>query len=550
MEKNITPNNVKKPDFLRTFLLTLSVFLLLNLIFGKKPEPIKPVTFNKEANNSNIKRVLHKFKTDTVSGNFNSNGIRIDDFILNKYKQNKSNTSPNIEMLNYSKNSKDNKYIEVGFLSSDDKNIFPDRLTNWKVINKTNNSIKLSWINKNNIKFLRTILLDDKYMLRVNDEVINNSNNKIEFYPYIRMVNNFDILKQVFASHHGFVGFLGNNLYEYAYKSMDTRINEINAKTGWFGFTTDYFMNIFIPQNNEKPFTVRTFALDNDKTAKDGKLIKQFQSDYISEAVTIDKEKRFVNSSLFYIGPKQQEIIKEYENKYKIEKFDLSIDYGYFYILTKPFTKILKYLYEFTGNFGLAIIIFTILVRLLFFPIVQKSFKNMAIMKKLQPEVTRIQQLYSGNKQMASIEIMMLYRKNKVNPLSGCLPILLQIPVFFSLYKALIISIEMRHAPFILWINDLSSADTTNIFNLFGLLPFTPYKWLPVIGILPIIMGITIYLQQKIQPIVANMDNVQLRILKFFPLFLVFIFAKFPAGLLIYWIVNNILSILQQRLIK
>ena len=225
------------------------------------------------------------------------------------------------------------------------------------------------------------------------------------------------------------------------------------------------------------------------------------------------------------------------------------IDYGYFYILSKPFTLILKWFYDITGNFGFSIILFTVLIRALLFPIAQKSFKSMKKMKAMQPEMKRIQTMYANNKQMMNMQLAMLYKKSGVNPLSGCLPLLIQIPVFFALYKSLVISIEMRQAPFILWINDLSAPDPTSIFNLFGLLPFTPYAWLPNIGVLPILMGVTMYIQQQMQPM-AGMDETQAKVMEFLPFIFVIMFGGFPSGLLLYWIVNNILSILQQKFIK
>ena len=242
-------------------------------------------------------------------------------------------------------------------------------------------------------------------------------------------------------------------------------------------------------------------------------------------------------------------IISKYETEYSIPKFDLVIDYGYFYILSKPFTIILKWFYELTGNFGFAIILFTLLIRLLLFPIAQKSFKSMKKMKEMQPEMKRIQTMYANNKPMMNMQLAMLYKKSGINPLSGCLPLLIQIPVFFALYKSLIISIEMRQAPFILWIHDLSAPDPTSIFNLFGLLPFTQYSWLPSIGVLPLLMGISMYIQQKMQP-VSGMDPTQMKMMHLLPWIFVIVFAGFPSGLLLYWIVNNILSILQQKFIK
>ena len=388
-------------------------------------------------------------------------------------------------------------------------------------------------------------------MLTVKDKIINNSKEDFELFPYARAVYSHNMYEAPKSSHIGFVGLLDGKLEEYTYnKITKEKTKEFSSKNGWLGFGSDYFMTVLIPQQNS-PFTARVLELSNSElpTPKAKTNYKQFQADYVRDIINIKKGSSEEITSQIYIGAKVSSIISQYEEKFSIPKFDLVIDYGYFYILSKPFSIILKWLDKLTGNFGLAIILFTIMIRAILFPIAQKSFKSMEKMKKMQPEMKRIQTLYANNKQQMNIELAMLYKKSGVNPLSGCLPLLLQIPVFLALYKSLVISIEMRQAPFFGWIHDLSVADPTTIFNLFGILPFTPWAWLPHIGILPIIMGITMYIQQSLQPAMSA-DPTQAKIMKFLPLIFTIMFAGLPSGLVLYWTVNNILSIIQQKFIR
>lgn len=558
MEKNITPNNqVQKPSFWKTFIYVFCVLVIFNAIFGKKKETlptVNPLTLSKRVE---IERNLVPFSTESLKGNFNSVGLRLDDVVLKKYKVSLADDAKNVELLKYIKDEdkvdEKSSYIELGLLGSNDNtSFFPTNMTKWKVDSKSQNSITLSWTNSQNVRFVRTLSFDENYMLTVKDKVVNNSNIDVEFFPYARVVQSVDMTKQITSSHTGFVGFLDGNLEEYKYSSIaSSKTREFNSKDGWLGFGSDYFMTMLVPEENNKNFTARVLELSDPSIPNpNGKSnIRQFQADYVRDMISVAPHKSEEVVSYVYIGAKEQNIISQYETKYSIPKFDLVIDYGYFYILSKPFTLILKWFYDITGNFGFSIILFTVLIRALLFPIAQKSFKSMKKMKAMQPEMKRIQTMYANNKQMMNMQLAMLYKKSGVNPLSGCLPLLIQIPVFFALYKSLVISIEMRQAPFILWINDLSAPDPTSIFNLFGLLPFTPYAWLPNIGVLPILMGVTMYIQQQMQPM-AGMDETQAKVMKFLPFIFVIMFGGFPSGLLLYWIVNNILSILQQKFIK
>ncbi len=559
MEKNITPNKTqaKKPSFFKTFLYVLSVVLVWEMVFGEKKEElstINPLSMNKKVE---IKRNLVPFETTSLKGNFNTVGLRLDDIILKDYKKSLEENSSNIELLKYIKDeTKENEkssYVEIGLLTSGESNIsFPTNLTNWQVLGKDDKSITLSWNNNKGVVFLRKLSFDDKYMLTVQDSVKNNSSEIVEFFPYARVVKAHDVSTPPTSSHTGFVAYLNNDLEEYGYSEITSAKEEkFNSKDGWLGFGSDYFMTMLVPDQNSKPLTARVLEISENSipTPENKSTYKQFQADYVRDVVSLKSGEDIKITSRVYIGAKEPETIAKYETEFSIPKFDLVIDYGFFYILSKPFTQILKWFYDFTGNFGIAIILFTLLIRIILFPVAQKSFKSMEKMKKMQPEIKRIKTQYANNKQMMNLELAMLYKKSGVNPLSGCLPLLVQIPVFFALYKALVISIEMRQAPFMLWINDLSIPDPTSLFNLFGILPYTPYSWLPHIGILPIIMGVTMYIQQKMQPQMST-DETQNKIMKFLPILFTFMFAGLPSGLVLYWTVNNILSILQQKFMK
>ena len=558
MEKNITPNQkLNRPSFWHTFVYVFSIFLILQLIFGRKNETLPTINPLSKTKPQKIARKLIPFSTDSLNGNFNSVGLRVDDVILKKYKVSLDKNSKNIELLKYidsEKNSNEkSSYMEFGFIpTGDDLSLFPTNATIWNVVSHTNNSVTLSWKNSRGLTFQRLLTFDNDYMLTVTDTIKNNSQSEVSFYPYARIVASNNMSKPVSNSHTGFIAYLGNNLHEEKYQQISSsKPLEFNSNNGWLGFTSDYFMTILVPSENSKSFTARVLKLPQttEIKTKSSEQFAQFQSDYVKDIVIIPSKSDITIVNHAYIGAKVPSIISKYETEYSIPKFDLVIDYGYFYILSKPFTIILKWFYELTGNFGFAIILFTLLIRLLLFPIAQKSFKSMKKMKEMQPEMKRIQTMYANNKPMMNMQLAMLYKKSGINPLSGCLPLLIQIPVFFALYKSLIISIEMRQAPFILWIHDLSAPDPTSIFNLFGLLPFTQYSWLPSIGVLPLLMGISMYIQQKMQP-VSGMDPTQMKMMHLLPWIFVIVFAGFPSGLLLYWIVNNILSILQQKFIK
>jgi YidC/Oxa1 family membrane protein insertase len=549
MEKNVTNGGAaKRPDFLKILLWVFTAYILAQVIFRPKEIAIPPqgadLSGLKEA-----KRILVPFETASLRGNFNSAGLRLDDVALKDYRESREKDSPNVELLRHVADGDGSvdksSYVEFGLLGAEEESyLFPNKGTEWRVAERTPSSISLEWTNANGAVFGRELSFDDKYMLTVRQKVLNRSKSEIGFYPYARVVRAHDIAAGRAAAHSGFAGYLGGRLEELTWRDLDKKGAEFQSSGGWLGFGTDYFMTMLVPGEGGA-FTARASELSKGGASS----IRQFQADYVRDAVIVPPGEEAETVSHIYIGAKESDAIARYERELAIPKFDLVIDYGSLYILAKPFTQMLKFLHKFTGNFGWAIVIFTILIRLLLFPVAQKSFKSMEKIKKLQPEMKRIQTLYANDRQRMNMELAMLYKTRGVNPLSGCLPILLQLPVFIALYKALIVSIEMRQAPFVLWIADLSAPDMTSVFNLFGLLPYTPWSWLPQIGLLPVLMGFTMWAQQAMQPAMGA-DSAQMKFMKFLPLIFTLLLAGFPSGLVLYWTVSNVFSIVQQKYMK
>ena len=334
--------------------------------------------------------------------------------------------------------------------------------------------------------------------------------------------------------HEGFIGVFDGELKEDDYDDIKDKKIVRNSDNGWLGITDKYWVTAIVPPK-DKNFKSTFLYKDN------------FRANYIlNSPVTINPKSTSSNEVRLFVAAKEVETVDGYAESENIEKFDLTIDWGWFYFFTKPLFFVIDYLFKLSGNFGIAIVLITLAIRIIFFPLANYSFRSMAKMKALQPEMVRLKELHKDDKVKLQQEMMALYKKEKVNPASGCLPILIQIPFFFAIYKMLFISLEMRHQPFFGWIQDLSAKDPTTIFNLFGLIPWDPPGFL-IIGIWPILMGLTMYLQQKLNP--APADPIQAKIFAFFPLFLTIILAPFPSGLVVYWTINNILTIAQQWVI-
>ena len=478
-------------------------------------------------------RVL--LENSKIKGSISLEGAIIDDLSFKNYKEDiKSNNK--VLFLN-PKETENGYFIESGWASIGNKIKVPTNKSIWNVVgNKilsVNNPITLEWSNGSKLIFRKKIVIDDKYLFKINQEVENKSSKKIELYPYAQITRNKKPkdLKGFYILHEGFIGVLDKELKEDDYDDIEEEKIVREANEGWIGITDKYWMTALVPETGEK--FKSTFLYQDAYKA----------NFLLNNPKIIEPSSKINNEIKIFIAAKEVRTIDAYAANEKIEKLDLIIDWGWFYFFTKPLFFAVDYLFKLTGNFGIAIILITAIIRLIFFPLSNYSFKSMAKMKALQPEMTRLKDLHKDDKVKLQQAIMSLYKKEQINPASGCLPVLIQIPFFFAIYKMLFISLEMRHQPFFGWIKDLSAPDPTSLFNLFGLLPFNPPSFL-IIGVWPILMGLTMFLQQKLNP--APTDPIQAKIFMFFPLFLTVILASFPSGLVLYWTINNILTIAQQ----
>ncbi len=474
------------------------------------------------------------FENPNVIGSISLKGATIDDLTFKNYNV-ELEGNEKITLLG-PRNIKEGYLIESGFVTSDKNIDIPTSETIWSIKGNRklteNSPIKLSWTNDQGITFEKEISLDDKYLFSIKQRVINKSNGKYDFYSYGQIIRNEipDIIDFLIL-HEGLIATLDDELIEEDYDDIQEKKFTKIAQKGWLGISDKYWITSLIPPKN-KEF----------KTTFDYK--DKFRANFIStEPLELSPNSSIEENLQIIVAAKRVDIIDGYAKSLAIDKFDLVIDWGFLYFITKPLFFGIDYFFKLLGNYGLAIIAITICIRLVFFPLANFSFRSMAKMKALTPEMTRLKELHKNDKMKLQQEMMALYKKEKVNPMSGCLPILVQIPVFFALYKVLFVTIEMRHMPFYGWIHDLSERDPTSIFNLFGLLPYDVPGFL-VIGVWPVLMGLSMYVQQKLNP--APTDDLQKKIFAFFPLFLTVILAPFPSGLVIYWTVNNILTMAQQ----
>ena len=470
-----------------------------------------------------------------IKGSISLEGATIDDLSFKNYKVDiKSNDI--VQFLN-PKETKNGYFVESGWASIGNKIKVPTGKSIWRVVgNKflsVNSPVTLEWDNGSNLIFKKKIEIDDNYLFKINQEVKNNSSEQVELYPYAQLTrkNMPEDLKNFYILHEGFIAVLDEELKEDDYDDIEEKKIIREADKGWIGITDKYWMTALIPEKGEK--FKSTFLYQDSYKA----------NFLLSNPKVIAPSGKSNNEIKVFVAAKEVQTIDAYAKNENIEKLDLIIDWGWFYFFTKPLFFAVDYLFKLTGNFGIAIVLITIMIRLIFFPLASYSFKSMAKMKALQPEMARLKDLHKDDKVKLQQAIMALYKKEQINPASGCLPVLIQIPFFFAIYKMLFISLEMRHQPFFGWIKDLSASDPTTIFNLFGLLPFTPPSFL-IIGVWPILMGLTMFIQQKLNP--APTDPIQAKIFMFFPIFLTVILASFPSGLVVYWTVNNILTIAQQ----
>ncbi|WP_440911557.1 membrane protein insertase YidC [Candidatus Pelagibacter sp.] len=478
------------------------------------------------------------FENDNIIGSISLKGAIIDDLTFRQYNT-ELESNENVVLLN-PRNIEDGYFIESGFVTSDKNIDIPNSNSVWTL--KGNNKlteqtpIKLSWTNNQGITFEKDISLDNEFLFTVKQRVINSTDKKFDFYSYGQIIRNKipEGLSNFYILHEGMVAALDGELIEEDYDDIEEQKFSKNADKGWFGIGDKYWISSIIPPR-EKEFKV-TFDYKD-----------KFRANYIAtKPIELGSNSSIEDEMQIIVAAKRVDVVDGYAEQLNIDKFDLVIDWGFLYFITKPLFYGIDYFFKLLGNYGLAIIAITICIRLVFFPLANFSFRSMAKMKALQPEMVRLKELHKDDKMKLQQEMMALYKKEKVNPMSGCLPILVQIPVFFALYKVLFVTIEMRQMPFYGWIKDLSDKDPTSLFNLFGLLPYDVPSFL-VIGAWPILMGVTMYIQQKLNP--APTDPMQAKIFMFFPLFLTIILAPFPAGLVIYWTVNNVLTMAQQLFI-
>ena len=502
---------------------------------------------------STTKRV--SFKNSSIKGSINLKGAIIDDLILLNYKTSLDPQSNNIQLL-LPDGTANPYYIETGWKEIKNTNIdLPNLDTEWESddLNLTpSNPISLTWTNNQNVTFKVNYSIDDKYMFSITQEIINNSNENVEVFPYrlIKRINTPDTIN-FFILHEGLISLINDELLEKNYDDMAedcTSTLQIKksfcdnkSQGGWLGFTDKYWMSALIP-NPDQSININYRHGNNGRDS--------YRAGYVGQIYNITPNNTLNYEGKLFVGAKKLDVLSSYDEKLSIQRFTDAIDWGWFSFLTKPVSYAINWFYGYAGNFGLAIIAFTILMRLILFPLAQASFKSMAKMKKLQPEMQRLKETYPNDRQKMQQELMALYKREGANPVAGCLPILVQIPIFFSLYKVLFVTIEMYHAPFYGWIHDLSAPDPMGLMTLFGIIPWNVPPVLSIIdiGILPIFMGFTMWLQQKLNP--APADPTQARIFALLPFVFTFVLAGFAAGLVLYWSVNNILSIAQQWFIQ
>ena len=502
--------------------------------------PTAPTIPPREAVIGQMPRV--KISSPRLRGSIRLKGGQLDDLIFNDYRETIDPNSKEIALL--SPSGAPNPYFaQFGWVSADPNVRLPTSETIWStngVSLSPGKPLILRWDNGQGIRFVKTITLDQNYMFTVAQRIENHGENNVTLYPYglISRTGTPETLG-FFILHEGLLGVFDGQLKEVDYDDLK-EVGKIQQTTqgGWLGITDKYWLVALIPDQKSN---FQTFFRHNTHEKLD-----KYQVDYLGTARTVGSGTSLTVKNLLFAGAKEVRLLDDYEKQLSISRFDLAIDFGWFYFLTKPIFYVLEYFAKFLGNFGLAILFLTVLIKLAFFPLANKSYRAMSRLKQLQPKMMQIRDRFKENKTKQNEAMMQLYKKEKVNPAAGCLPMIVQIPVFFALYKVLFVSIEMRHAPFFGWIQDLSAPDPTSLFSLFGLIPWTPPEFL-IIGIWPLLMGITMWLQQKLNPPPA--DPMQAKIFMFLPIMFTFMLARFPAGLVIYWAWNNILSIAQQWVI-
>jgi YidC/Oxa1 family membrane protein insertase len=501
-----------------------------------------------------------KIDTPRLSGSISLKGARIDDLSLVQFRETVDPSSPAIVLYSPS-GTAEPYYAEFGWVPAAGSTVkLPDRDTMWQQEGTgsltPSSPVTLKYDNGDGLTFRRTISIDDRYLFSIKDDVTNIGNAPVTLYPFALISRHgTPQVAGYYILHEGLIGYLGDQgLQEYGYKKIDdAKAVSFKVTNGWLGITDKYWASALLPDTNAQ---LQARLSSNLVGA-----IRTYQTDYLQDPQTIGIGGTASANARLFAGAKEASVVGinfpfaglgGYNKQLGLNHFDLLIDWGWFYFITKPMFLALDFFFRLVGNFGVSILLVTVLVKLLFFPLANKSYASMAKMKSVQPQLQALKERYPDDKVKQQQEMMEIYKKEKINPIAGCLPVALQIPVFFSLYKVLFVTIEMRHAPFFGWIKDLSAPDPTNLFNLFGLLPFDPthvplFGYYLVLGVWPIIMGITMWFQMKLNP--TPPDPTQKMIFDWMPLIFTFMLAGFPAGLVIYWAWNNLLSVLQQSFI-
>lgn len=483
-------------------------------------------------------------RSNSLHGSVSLIGGRIDDLTLAKYRESLDKNSKEVVLLAPTA-SKESYFAEFGWLAGSEAIALPNAKTLWQADGKEltpEHPMTLRYKNPQGITFIKKITLDKKYLFTIEMQVENKGQSPVTLYPYGLIQRTYDDVghKHFAILHEGPLGVFNNALTNEKYKKLkEEGVQKFDADNGWIGITDKYWLSALIP-DKAHPFSAQMKYLTRD--GKDA-----YQVDYRGQALTIEPGQSASVSNHLFAGAKEVNVLDKYRDEQGFALFDRAVDFGMFYFLTKPIFYALNFIYKFAANFGVSILILTVCIKMLMYPLANKSFTAMSKMKLLMPKVKELQDQHKDDKLKMNTAMMELYKKEKVNPMSGCLPILVQIPVFFSLYKVLFVTIEMRHAPFFGWIADLSAPDPTNIFTLLGLLQWNPPAFLHI-GIWPLIMCLTMVIQQKLNP--KPTDPVQAVVISYMPYMFLFMFATFPAGLVIYWAWNNTLSILQQRVIQ
>jgi YidC/Oxa1 family membrane protein insertase len=508
---------------------------------------------------SATKRV--KIDTPRLAGSISLKGARLDDIALTKFRMTVDPTSPPITLFSPSGTAAP-YYAEFGWVGASGTTAkLPDANTEWTQEGSNaltpSSPVVLKYNNGEGLTFTRTISIDDRYLFSIKDDVSNGGSNPVTLYPFALISRHgTPHVEGYYILHEGLVGYLGDQgLQEYGYKKIEeAKSVPFNVTNAWLGITDKYWASALLPDTNAK--------LQARFSSNMAGTVRTYQTDYLQDAQTVAPGATTSANARLFAGAKEAATVGinfplavglgGYNQSLGLNHFDLLIDWGWFYFITKPMFLALDWFFHLFNNFGIAILLVTVLVKIIFFPLANKSYASMAKMKAIQPQLMALKERYPDDRMKQQQEMMEIYKKEKINPVAGCLPVLLQIPVFFSLYKVLFVTIEMRHAPFFGWIKDLSAHDPTNLFNLFGLIPFDPTT-IPVLGhylalgIWPIIMGITMWFQMKLNP--TPPDPTQKMIFDWMPLIFTFMLAGFPAGLVIYWAWNNLLSVLQQAYI-